>query len=175
MDDHYLKPIKNAQIAKIDSIKPKYQKSSAMTQVFPGNDMVYPWNKDQFGPFYLPKAGQALAINQNNYYFYERAIRIYENNPSFDLIGSTPYLNGKPIQSYTFKMDYYWMMGDNRDNSLDSRFWGYVPENHIVGKPLFVLFSIQYKRALPDPNMPNVRQEDQFVKVRWNRLFKPIN
>jgi|GEM_PF-94758 len=175
MDDNYLNPLKYAEIPKIDSIKPKFQKTSAMSQVFPANDAIYPWNKDQYGPFYLPKAGQRISIDQRNYYFYERAIRIYENNPSLELIGSTPYLNGQPISQYTFQMDYYWMMGDNRDNSLDSRFWGYVPENHIVGKPLFVLFSIQYKRAQPDPSMPNMRQEDQFVKVRWNRLFRPIN
>ncbi len=95
----------------------------------------------------------------------------YEGNKDYELRGSTPYLNGQPITEYQFKMDYYWMMGDNRDNSLDSRFWGYVPEDHIVGKPLFVFFSIQYLNVM----VSQTKQEQKFVKIRWNRLFKGIN
>jgi signal peptidase I len=171
MDEEYLNPTKYAEIPKIDSIKVKTQLTSPLTNVFPDNMEIYPWNKDFYGPIYLPKSGDKIRIDKNNFYFYERAIKIYEGNSSFELIGSTPYLDGRPIAEYQFKMDYYWMMGDNRDNSLDSRFWGYVPENHIVGKPLFVFFSIQYKR----PTTQGRRQEDEFVKVRWNRIFKSIN
>ena len=174
MDENYLKAEKYAEISKIDSIKRKTQLQSPLTNAFPDNMEVYPWNKDYYGPVTLPKRGQKIKIDRHNFYFYERAIRIYEGNSSFELVGSTPYINGQPITEYEFKMDYYWMMGDNRDNSLDSRFWGYVPENHIVGKPLFVFFSIQYKRADPDPAQPGRRKEDEFVKVRWNRLFKNI-
>ncbi len=171
MNEEYMNPTRYAEIPKIDSIKVKTQLTSPLTNVFPDNMTVYPWNKDFYGPVYLPKAGQKVTIDKYNFYFYERAIKIYEGNSSFELVGSTPYIDGKPIKEYEFKMDYYWMMGDNRDNSLDSRFWGYVPENHIVGKPLFVFFSIQYKR----PTTQGKRQEDEFVKVRWNRIFKSIN
>ncbi len=174
MDENYLNPSKYAEIPKIDSIKVKTQLTSPLTNVFPDNMAIYPWNKDFYGPIYLPKAGDKIKIDKNNFYFYERAIKIYEGNSSFELVGSTPYIDGKPIVEYQFKMDYYWMMGDNRDNSLDSRFWGYVPENHIVGKPLFVFFSIQYKHAEIDPSQPGKRKEDEFVKVRWNRIFKVI-
>ena len=175
MDENYLNPTKYAEISKIDSIKVKTQLTSPLTNVFPDNMIVYPWNKDFYGPIYLPKAGQKIKIDKYNFYFYERAIKIYEGHSSFELVGSTPYIDGKPITEYQFIMDYYWMMGDNRDNSLDSRFWGYVPENHIVGKPLFVFFSIQYKHADIDPSQPGKRKEDEFVKVRWNRIFKSIN
>lgn len=172
MDEKYINPAKYAEVPKIDSIKAKFQLQSGIsTNAFPDNMQVYPWNKDNYGPVVLPKRGQSIKIDHHNYYFYDRAIRIYEGNEDFELRGSTPYLNGQPITEYTFKMDYYWMMGDNRDNSLDSRFWGYVPEDHIVGKPLFVFFSIQYKRAEnPEPGSDG----NEFMKVRWNRLFKSI-
>lgn len=154
-------------VHKIDSIKRKTQLNYYSTHAFPDNLEVYPWNKDNYGPILLPKAGMTINIDAKNFYFYDRAIRIYEGNKSFELVGSTPYLDGEPITSYTFKYGYYWMMGDNRDNSLDSRFWGYVPENHIVGKPLFVLFSIQYERIS--------RDENKFVKIRWKRMFNLIH
>lgn len=158
-------------VHKIDSIMPKSQLRAAFgSNAFPDEMEIYPWNKDNYGPITLPKRGQTIKIDAKNYYFYKRAIEVYEGNKDFELKGSTPYLNGQPITEYTFKMDYYWMMGDNRDNSLDSRFWGYVPENHIVGKPLFVFFSIQYK-YVKGYNAEN----NKFVKVRWNRIFKPIN
>ena len=144
---------------------------SKSTNAFPDEMQIHPWNKDNFGPIYLPRRGESVKIDANNFYLYYRAIVNYEGNENFELRGSTPYLNGEAIESYTFKMDYYWMMGDNRDNSLDSRFWGYVPENHIVGKPLFVFFSIQYKHAdNPKPGTDG----NEYVKVRWNRLFKAI-
>ena len=172
MDEKYLSPSKYAEISKIDSIKPKNQLNAAVRNAFPDNMEIYPWNKDFYGPITLPKRGQKIKIDRHNYYFYDRAIRIYEGNSDFELRGSTPFLNGKPINEYEFKMDYYWMMGDNRDNSLDSRFWGYVPENHIVGKPLFVFFSIQYKQVRS--NQPGVQIPDKMVKVRWNRMFNTI-
>ena len=173
MDEKYINPEKYKEISKIDSIKARYQLNSGVSvNAFPDNMEIYPWNKDNFGPVTLPKQGQSIKIDKKNFYFYDRAIRIYEGNKDFELRGSTAYLNGQPITEYTFKMDYYWMMGDNRDNSLDSRFWGYVPENHIVGKPLFVFFSIQYKRSEnPKPGTDG----NEFVKIRWNRMFKSIN
>jgi len=168
MDEKNMAPEKYALISKIDSIKPKYQLRSRSTNAFPDEMEIYPWNKDNYGAIYLPKRGETIKIDAKNFYFYYRAILKYEKNESFELRGSTPYLNDVAISEYQFKMDYYWMMGDNRDNSLDSRFWGYVPEDHILGKPLFVFFSIQYERdqTAPDGN--------KFFKVRWNRLFKNI-
>ena len=90
---------------------------------------------------------------------YERCIAVYENN-RLEVRGEQILINGRPAKSYTFKMDYYWMMGDNRDNSADSRFWGFVPEDHIVGKPLMVWISLDKDYGLLDG------------KIRWNRFFK---
>lgn len=175
MDEQYMNPDKYSIVPKVDSIKRRTQLNAVIgSDAFPGNMDVYPWNKDNFGPFTLPARGMKIKLDKQNFYFYERAIRVYEGNSNFELRGSTPYLDGKAISTYEFKMDYYWMMGDNRDNSLDSRFWGYVPEDHIVGKPLFVFFSIQYKRPEQDPYNPGARKEDEFVKIRWNRIFKGI-
>lgn len=171
MKEEYIKPEKYAIVPKIDSIKRKWQLVSDRTNAFPDQMELLPWNKDNYGPVYLPKRGEKVKIDAKNFYFYKRAIVDYEGNAEYELRGSTPYLNGQPITEYQFKMDYYWMMGDNRDNSLDSRFWGYVPEDHIVGKPLFVFFSIQYQNVM----VSDTRQEQQFVKIRWNRLFKGIN
>lgn len=175
MQDEFMDPEKYAVVPKIDSIKRRSQLSAAPGyDAFPGNMDVYPWNKDNFGPVILPERGMKIKLDKHNFYFYERAIKVYEGNVDFELRGSTPYLNGQPVSEYEFKMDYYWMMGDNRDNSLDSRFWGYVPENHIVGKPLFVFFSIQYKKADQDPYHAGPPKEDEFVKIRWNRMFSDI-
>ncbi len=168
MDESMIEPNNYAKVPKIDSILRKTQlKSSRSSDAFPQEMEIFPWNKDNYGPFYLPKKGDVVKIDSKNFYFYYRAILKYEENETFELRGSTPYLNGVAITEYQFKMDYYWMMGDNRDNSLDSRFWGYVPENHIVGKPLFVFFSIQYERT-------EVQNNDKMVKIRWNRIFKNI-
>jgi len=171
MNEEYINPEKYKEVPKIDSIMRKTQLKSAGTNAFPDEMEIYPWNKDNYGPIYLPKRGDKLKIDAQNFYFYKRAILNYEGHKDFELRGSTAYLNGQPIAEYEFKMDYYWMMGDNRDNSLDSRFWGYVPEDHIVGKPLFVFFSIQYQNVW----VSNTKQEQKFVKIRWNRLFKGIN
>ena len=167
MDDKNFSTEKYSIVPKIESITPKY--IEANTGCFPQSSDNY-FNKDNYGPIYLPKRGEKVSINKTNFYFYEQAIKVYEGNETFELNGSTPYLDGKEISNYTFKYDYYWMMGDNRDNSSDSRFFGYVPETHIVGKPLFVFFSIQYKKKFPDQQS----DEQEMVKVRWNRLFRSI-
>lgn len=172
MDETFLDSTKYSIVPKVERIKHKVQRQFNGTAVFPGNTDVYMWNKDNYGPVYLPKRGERVKIDKDNFYFYKQAISVYEGNTDFELRGSTPYLGGKPIDSYTFTFDYYWMMGDNRDNSADSRFFGYVPENHIVGKPLFVFFSIQYRHAdNPEPGTDG----NEFVKVRWNRLFRGIH
>ncbi len=122
---------------------------------------VYQWTADNFGPIYLPKAGETVAINQRNYYIYHRCITLYEGN-TMDYKNGQILINGQPADSYTFHYNYYWMMGDNRHNSLDSRSWGFVPENHIVGKAWFVWFSW-------DKNASGMK------KIRWDRLFRGVN
>ena len=127
-------------------------------------NMVYPlnhdygWTCDNYGPVVIPARGMTIKLDADNIAIYERPIRTYEGN-DLRVDGDKIYINGELATSYTFKMDYYWMMGDNRHNSADSRYWGFVPEDHIVGKPLFIWLSIS-----PDAN-PSSR-------VRWNRMFK---
>jgi signal peptidase I len=121
-----------------------------------------PWNVDNFGPLYVPKKGVTLPMTLANYYLYQKAIRDYENNPSLSLHDSVVYLNNAPLKEYTFKMDYYFMMGDNRHNSSDGRMWGFVPEDHVVGKPILIWFSTD-------------REEKGLSWIRWDRLFKIIN
>lgn len=119
------------------------------------------WNADNYGPIFIPKAGITTPINKETLPFYRRVISVYEHNTLEEKNGEI-FINGKRAESYTFKMDYYWMMGDNRHNSLDSRFWGFVPENHIVGKPTFIWLSInKYARGLE--------------KLRWDRIMTGIS
>lgn len=125
-------------------------------------DAIYGWKADNFGPIYLPKAGETIKITPQNYLIYNRCITLYEGN-TMDIKGEVIYINGVVTDSYTFTYNYYWMMGDNRHNSMDSRTWGFVPENHIVGKAWFVWMSWD-KYA-----------DGFFNKVRWERLFKGVN
>jgi len=118
------------------------------------------WNTDNFGPIYIPKKGATVRLTKESLPFYKRIIREYEGN---DLIikGNDILINGKDVNSYTFKQDYYWMMGDNRQNSLDARAWGYVPFDHVVGKPVLIWFSWE-------------TNEKGIKKVRWDRLFTTV-
>jgi signal peptidase I len=120
----------------------------------------YCWNLDNFGPIWVPSKGTTVKIDTSNIYLYERIIDVYENN-DFRVEGDKILINNFPANSYTFKMDYYWMMGDNRHNSADSRYWGFVPEDHIVGKPKFIWLSID-------------KEAKGFKKIRFNRMFMRI-
>ncbi|MNF70998.1 Signal peptidase I [compost metagenome] len=119
------------------------------------------WNIDNFGPIYIPKKGKTIKLNIETLPFYKRIIEEYEHN-SLKINGKEIAINGKISNTYTFKQDYYWMMGDNRQNSLDARFWGYVPFDHVVGKPVFIWFSWN-------------KDGKGVNKVRWNRVFSVVN
>lgn len=126
---------------------------------FPFSDK-YAWNRDSYGPVWIPQKGQTINLSLTNLPLYERLINVYEGN-DLKIDGDNILINGEVADSYTFKMDYYWMMGDNRHNSADSRFWGFVPEDHIVGKPLFIYFSLNKDKGFP-------------ANIRWKRIFKKI-
>ena len=138
---------------------------ASITRAVPDAGWLYPqnmakdWTTANYGPLWIPKKGETLRLTLANLPIYERPIRVYEGN-SLVVRGGKIYINGKAADSYTFKMDYYWMQGDNRDNSADSRFWGFVPEDHIVGKPLFIWISLDPDYGLFDG------------KMRWSRFFK---
>ena len=132
------------------------------------NYILYPhcyntgWTANEYGPIWIPQRGKSIELNDENVAIYERCITAYEGN-KLEKNGNVYYINGKPAAKYTFKMDYYWMMGDNRDNSADSRFWGFVPEDHIVGKPVFIWLSLDPDRGWFDG------------KIRWKRLFNLVD
>ena len=119
------------------------------------------WTRDNYGPIWIPKKGESIELTLKNLPVYERPIRTYEGN-KLEVRDGKIYINDKPATRYTFKMDYYWMQGDNRHNSLDSRYWGFVPEDHIVGKPIFIWWS-------SDPDRHG------FSGIRWNRLFRFVD
>lgn len=120
------------------------------------------WSRDNYGPLWIPKKGATIPLNERNLALYERCIRNYENN-QLEVKDGQVFINGKPETSYTFKYDYYWMMGDNRHNSADSRSWGFVPEDHIVGKPIMIWLSLDKDRSLFDGG------------IRWNRMFRWVH
>lgn len=136
---------------------PKGVAGKGSSLAFPFDPVLFPWNEDNFGPITIPKKGATITLTPENIALYDRIIRIYEGN-SLEYNNGSFIINGKTTSQYTFNMDYYWMMGDNRHRSLDSRFWGFVPEDHIVGTPSFIWWSYS-KKGVGDG-------------VRWNRLFR---
>jgi signal peptidase I len=123
--------------------------------LFP-RDPQYPWNYDNFGPIYIPKEGETIDLNLEVLPLYRRLISEYEGN-TLTVNGNQIIINGNPTKSYTFKQNYYWMMGDNRDNSIDARAWGFVPFDHVVGKPVFIWMSW-----------------DGLKNPRWERWFTTV-
>lgn len=138
-------------------IQPKgYQQS----MIFPF-DTAYKWNVDNFGPLYIPKKGATIELTIQNLPIYTRIIEAYELN-KLEVKNGKIFINGVETTKYTFKLDYYWMMGDNRHNSADSRFWGFVPNDHIVGKAVFVWLSLDQNKTLFKG------------KIRWNKIFRIV-
>jgi len=148
------------------------QKSSSIRRIIiepdSGNEVVYPvdyglgWRRDNYGPIWIPKKGATINLDRKNIAIYHRCIRNYENNSLEVEPDGKVRINGEVTTTYTFKYDYYWMMGDNRHNSADSRSWGFVPEDHVVGKPILVWLSLDKDRGLFNGG------------IRWNRLFRMV-
>ena len=124
-------------------------------ELFPHRPDLYPWNIDNYGPIVIPQKGVTVKLTLENLPLYDRVIHAYELH-DLQVKGDQILIDGKPADSYTFAMDYYWMMGDNRHNSADSRYWGFVPENHIVGKAVFVWLSMDKEKG----------------GIRWSRMFR---
>ena len=139
----------------IDSYPPDYPDSELT--IFPFSS-DYKWTRDNFGPLWIPKKGVEVELTVKNLPLYQRIITSYEGN-DLEVKDGKIYINSEEVQSYTFKQDYYFMMGDNRHNSLDSRYWGFVPEDHIVGKPAVIWLSIDGNKKFPN-------------NIRWRRFFK---
>jgi len=135
------------------------RKGEFAPHIFPYS-RTFGWNEDNYGPVWIPVKGSTVKLDTINLCLYERIIDVYEGN-DLRVEGCTIYVNDKPSDSYTFKMDYYWMMGDNRHNSADSRYWGFVPEDHVIGKPKFIWLSLD-------------KEAGGLKKIRFNRIFMKI-
>jgi signal peptidase I len=143
----------------VDDLNPVYPLSHPDYKI--GAMPRYGWNVDNFGPVIIPKKGWTVKLDSLTFPIYGRAIAIYEHN-TVKVVGNDVFINGKKADTYTFKMNYYWMMGDNRHNSTDSRYWGFLPEDHVVGKALFTWLSVDSTASFVN-------------KIRWNRLFRGIH
>jgi signal peptidase I len=151
------------QLGNVKAVTAGIREKGAITEIlFPYDNIHFPWNVDNYGKIWIPKKGTTVKLDSINIQLYHDIIAVYEGN-TFEQKGNKFIINGKETNSYTFKMDYYWMMGDNRHNSADSRFWGFVPEDHIVGKAWMVWLSLDY-------NASNI-----FKRIRWSRLFSLIH
>jgi signal peptidase I len=151
-----LKAIPNVTVQLFDSMYSMSNKNFTETECFPGDTTHFKWNRNNYGPIYIPKKGVAIPLSINNIMLYKTLITEYEHHTLAGDTNNNILIDGKIATSYTPSMDYYWLMGDNRHNSLDSRYWGYVPEDHVVGKAWFIWMSYD-KHG-----------------IRWKRLFRSV-
>lgn len=152
---------KVAQLSSVESIDKYIHNAEAefadKKRMYPNTDKAFHNNVDNYGPITIPSKGMTVKLNKENYLMYQRAIRVYEGN-TLEIQDGKALLNGQEVTEYTFKMDYFWMMGDNRHRSQDSRYWGFVPEDHVVGKASWLIAS-----------------NGAYDGFRWNRVFKSIH
>lgn len=167
IDKGYVMLLNDSQVEDLKKLRSvqnirKYEmpKGVRYKECFP-QDIRYNWNKDFFGPLVIPQKDMTVTLSVNNLPLYKRIIELYEAN-TLEVKDDVIYINGQVADSYTFKQNYYWMMGDNRDNSQDSRFWGFVPEDHIVGKAVVIWFSSEQNKPFPS-------------SIRWSRIFNMIH
>lgn len=147
-----------ATLPGIERVEPvsSYMNGEYDRNIFP-HDERYPWNQEYFGPLTIPGKGMTVPLDSLTLPLYKRIIEAYEQH-DLEVAGNQIFIDGEAAQSYTFEMDYFFMMGDNRDNSADSRFWGFVPEDHIIGKPLMIWLSV----------------DKEYGKIRWKRMFRIV-
>ena len=150
----------------------KLTQTVAVTKLnFDADNAIFPhiasnkWSQDNFGPIYIPKAGATVKIDAASLPYYKQIIKNYENN-DLAVVGDAIFINGEKADSYTFKQDYYWLMGDNRHNSLDARYWGYVPFDHVLGKPVMIWWSW-------DANAASFGEK--IKSIRWDRMFTTVH
>ena len=151
------------KISGIDSVNRSINTIKIPNETFFPNKITYNWNEDNFGPIVIPKKGMKVELNRKNISLYKKIISEYEGN-KLEINPSQIKVNNINAEQYTFKKDYYWMMGDNRHKSEDSRFWGFVPDDHIVGKPIFIWFSIK-----------GINDGLKNWKIRWDRVFTTVD
>jgi signal peptidase I len=150
----------------------KYSQTVSVKKLnFSADNAIFPhiesnqWSQDNFGPIYIPKAGATVNLDAASLPYYKQIIKNHENN-DLAVVGDAIFINGEKVNSYTFKQDYYWLMGDNRHNSLDARYWGYVPFDHVLGKPVMIWFSW-------DANAPTFGAK--IKSIRWDRMFTTVH
>ncbi|MBA2422952.1 MAG: signal peptidase I [Chitinophagales bacterium] len=155
-----------AEISKLKNVRSIipviYSEGLVPETLFPGDSRHFTWNVDNFGPIWIPQKGKTVSLDKNNIALYHRLITIYEGHQLDITKEGKIIIDGKEVTEYTFALNYYWMMGDNRHNSFDSRYWGFVPEDHIVGKAWFLWMSWNKNGSFAG-------------KIRWDRLFRGIH
>ncbi|SKC15717.1 S26 family signal peptidase [Alkalitalea saponilacus] len=163
---HYVLPLTESMVEAIETYNfvesisiDEHRNTRGIEQVFPYS-RHFPWSRDNYGPVTIPAKGETVELTLENLLLYERIITAYEGN-TLHVANGTIFINNEPADSYTFEMDYYFMLGDNRHKSADSRYWGFVPEDHIVGRPILVWLSLNKDKGFPS-------------NIRWNRFFKVV-
>ncbi len=153
------------QDLRIDEITPKFfEQNDISDNSMTENSKKLGWNRDYFGSYYIPKKGDTIAMHEGTLLLYENVIKNYEYNTNVEIVDNQLVINGKVIKNYVFKQNYYFVLGDNRHNSSDSRMWGLVPEDHLIGTPLVIYHSQTPADGIKD-----------WARVRWERFFKWVD